>query len=122
MENEWEKEFIEKGADLEHKRWARWHQYCRTIWTPEMIKRWDRQSRTPYIALSEKEKESDRKEVRKYLPFIHQLLAEQKAEILKRLPSVREIEQELFKNQHPYIPYSIRFTKAFIKEKLEGKK
>lgn len=24
---EWEKEFIEKGADLEHTRWANWQQY-----------------------------------------------------------------------------------------------
>ena len=22
--NLWEKEFVEKGTDLEHKRWARW--------------------------------------------------------------------------------------------------
>ena len=79
----WEKEFVEKGADLEHKRWTGWQSYLfsKSKWTKngylipkELCFRWQKQIDTPYSKLSEKEKESDRKEVRKYLFFIRQLL------------------------------------------------
>ena len=81
----WEKEFVEKGADLEHKRWVGWQSYLfsKSEWTKngylipkELCFRWQRQIDTPYSKLSEEEKESDRIEVRKYLPLIRQLLKE----------------------------------------------
>ncbi|MCC7570826.1 hypothetical protein KO465_05790 [Candidatus Micrarchaeota archaeon] len=81
------KEFIEKGAVLEHERWARWQAYLfsKSEWTKdgylipkELCKRWQRQIDTPYPKLSEKEKESDREEVRKYLPIIINLLKDKK--------------------------------------------
>ncbi len=72
MENEPNDPLIEKLAAIEHKRWARWHKYCRTNWTPENIARWDRQAETPYSDLSESEKESDRKEVREYFDIVFQ--------------------------------------------------
>jgi len=73
-----EKEFIEKGANLEHQRWARWQTWCHKVLrencpSPELervLERWDRQIKTPYSELSEQEKESDRKETRNYLPFL----------------------------------------------------
>jgi len=83
----WEKEFVEKGADLEHKRWAGWQSYLfsKSEWTKngylipkELCFRWQKQIDTPYSKLSEERKESDRIEVRKYVPLIRQLLIQEK--------------------------------------------
>ena len=69
-------ELMEALADIEHKRWASWQQYvfdkCSVVdgnvvipgWA---VENWKRQINTPYADLSEKEKEADRREVRKYL-------------------------------------------------------
>ena len=82
-----EKEIVENGADLEHKRWAGWQSYLfsKSEWTKngylipkELCFRWQRQIDTPYSKLSEEEKESDRIEVWKYLPLIRQLLKDEK--------------------------------------------
>ena len=104
----WEKEFVEKGADLEHKKWVGWQSYLsKSEWTKngylipkELCIRWQRQIDTPYSKLSEEEKESDRIEVRKYIPLIRQLLIQEKAkdrqkfiEILEKLKG--ELKQEL---------------------------
>ena len=77
----WEKEFVEKGANLEHSRWAKWQNYLHSFlaWNDEIKawvlphekkEHWDSQIRTPYSYLSEHEKEMDRKETREYLPLI----------------------------------------------------
>lgn len=81
-----EKEFVEKGADLEHDRWARWQKYmfslCEKLETGSMIipvefvERWQRQIDTPYADLSEQEKESDREQVRPYLPILQEKIKE----------------------------------------------
>lgn len=86
----WEETFIEAGAKLEHARWARWqnhvHNQCSVnqfgdwILPPEVRERWQRQINAPYSELSEAEKESDRREVREYLPLIAGLLAHAKEE------------------------------------------
>lgn len=76
-----EGELMEQLADIEHDRWAGWQQYVHSkcipsdkegIWEigEEFIMRWNRQINTPYPMLSEKEKESDREQVRRYLPLI----------------------------------------------------
>ena len=87
QEENWEKEFVEKGADLEHKRWARWQSYLfsKSEWTKngylipkELCIKWQKQIDTPYSKLSEEEKESDRIEVRKYIPLIRKLLKDEK--------------------------------------------
>lgn len=84
----WEDEFVEKGAALEHARWAGWQNYLHTFLTwngtawelpHDKKERWEEQTRTPYSMLSEAEKESDRKEARTYLPLIRSLLAAQHA-------------------------------------------
>ena len=97
--NNWEKEFIEKGAALEHDRWAKWQKWMHgrvydssksinphlKVIPTEDFNRWERQIATKYEQLSDKEKESDRIEVRKYLPLIQDLLTkkdqEHKAEL-----------------------------------------
>jgi len=88
---QFDKEFIEKGADLEHQRWARWQKWCHKVLrencpSPELekvLERWDRQIATSYSELSETEKESDRKETRNYLSLFHSqinLILEQEKE------------------------------------------
>jgi glycerophosphoryl diester phosphodiesterase len=66
---------------MEHIRWAKWQNYLHSFlkWNEENYgwilpheqkDRWQTQIQTPYSMLSEKEKESDRKESRNYIPFL----------------------------------------------------
>ena len=72
--------FVEKGADIEHNRWARWQKWCNEVLreycpSPELekvLERWDKQIATSYAELSEEDKEKDRKQTRAYLPLLHQ--------------------------------------------------
>jgi hypothetical protein len=41
----------------------------------DLVQRWQKQIDTPYAELSEKEKESDREQVRRYVPLIIQALS-----------------------------------------------
>jgi len=76
---------IEALAVIEHERWSHWQRYMhgRCICQPDgslvipadLVRRWQKQIDTPYAELSEKEKESDREQVRKYVPLIAQALA-----------------------------------------------
>ena len=73
---------IEKLADIEHERWAKWQQYMHSklqknpyqgfpyLLDEEWVERWSKQIGTDYEYLSEKEKESDREQVRPYLSLI----------------------------------------------------
>ncbi len=77
---------MEELAALEHERWASWQRYLHSKCRPhigqdggmtgalvipaELVERWERQIDTPYADLSEREKESDRAEVRKYMQII----------------------------------------------------
>jgi hypothetical protein len=68
---------IERLAAAEHARWAGWMNYlfglCEmhadgSATIPSgLVERWQRQVRTPYAELSEREKQSDRGEVLKIL-------------------------------------------------------
>src|SRR5665811_31967 len=58
--DETEREIIEKLAALEHKQWGHWTEHILSNLTPENIRKWKRQIKTPYSKLSEKEKDSDR--------------------------------------------------------------
>ena len=71
-------ELREQLAAIEHERWADWQKWCHKVLrennpSPEIgdvLERWDRQIETPYAKLSEKEKDSDREQVDRYLPLI----------------------------------------------------
>ena len=77
---------IDDLAALEHERWAHWQRYMHdnghlepdgSITLPaELVRRWQSQIETDYGELSEAEKESDREQVRRYLPLIANTLAE----------------------------------------------
>ncbi len=72
--------FVDRLAAVEHERWAHWQQYmhnqCRStadgslVIPAELVARWSSQIATPYGELSEAERESDREQVRRYLPLI----------------------------------------------------
>lgn len=75
---------VDELADIEHARWAKWQRYLHAkaekqidgslLIPAELVERWERQIATPYQALSEDEKESDREQVREYLPVIKDAL------------------------------------------------
>ena len=116
------KQFVEKGADLEHDRWARWQKYLFSKCTPhktlsrnaktnqeeeietgnlvinrDLVERWQRQINTPYAELSEAEKESDRKETRNYLPLLEetiQLIIDGVVEMVKEELEIQNKVQE----------------------------
>lgn len=77
---------VEKLAAVEHDRWAHWQRYMHSkaerrpdgalILPAELVKRWEAQISTRYDDLSEAEKDSDREQVRRYLPLIAAALAE----------------------------------------------
>ncbi len=72
----------EKIAALVHDSWARWmqHLFSRSIKNqdgsvtipPELVVRWETQIDTPYKALTETEKNSDRKEADVYVAALTQ--------------------------------------------------
>ena len=71
---------MEKLADAEHERWSHWQRYLHSkcertddgslVIPAHLVERWETQMNTPYSVLSEEEKESDREQVRRYLPII----------------------------------------------------
>ena len=108
-------EFVEKGANLEHDRWARWQKYmfskCKKhiilkkegqfgelkefetgalIVPKSLVDKWFRQIDTPYSELSKEEKESDRKETRNYLPLLSQALSQQLDELKGKIKNLEK--------------------------------
>lgn len=80
-------ELIEELAASEHDRWSRWmkHLFDKCEWAPGddgtcqtasaiippwAQQNWQRQMNTPYADLTEKEKESDRKEARRTIDIV----------------------------------------------------
>jgi hypothetical protein len=71
---------LEALAALEHERWSHWQRYLHSKCIPgsdgslmipaELVSRWTVQMSTPYAALSEQEKESDREQVRQTIEVI----------------------------------------------------
>jgi len=75
---------MEELADIEHQRWSHWQRYMHSkcerksdgslVIPSELVGQWERQIATPYDSLTESEKESDRDQVRRYLPIVLQAL------------------------------------------------
>ncbi len=73
-------DLLEKLAAIEHERWAHWQRFMHAqgrrqpdgslVLPPESVARWDRLIDTPYALLTDKERESDREQVRRYLPIV----------------------------------------------------
>ena len=79
---------LDKLADIEHERWSHWQSYLHSCGKPQpdgslvlpadLVKKWSEQINTRYEDLSEAEKESDRAQVRKYLPLIAEAFSDAK--------------------------------------------
>jgi hypothetical protein len=79
---------LDQLAAAEHERWAHWQQYVHDHCTSNpdgsltipaaLAERWSVQIKTPYSELSDQEKESDRDQVRRYLPIIQHAIGEQR--------------------------------------------
>lgn len=75
-----EKALLEQLAAIEHERWAHWQRFMHgkgerrldgsLVLPADLVAKWDRLIDTPYTELSEKERESDRDQVRRYLPTV----------------------------------------------------
>lgn len=73
-------QLIDELAAIEHERWAHWqryvHDHCERqqdgslVIPAELAARWQAQIQTPYVELTERERDSDREQVRRYLPVI----------------------------------------------------
>lgn len=71
---------LDRLAAEEHERWAHWQQYVHEQCQPgpdgsliipaELVHRWTEQINTPFAQLTDAEKDSDRDQVRRYLPII----------------------------------------------------
>ena len=78
---------IEQLAAVEHERWSHWQRYVHSkgvrqpdgslLLPADLVARWEKQTDTKYADLDEQERESDREQVRKYLPIIASALAAQ---------------------------------------------
>lgn len=70
----------ERLAAIEHERWSHWQRYMHnncisqpdgSLLVPaDLVARWEKQMTTKYEELNDNEKESDREQVRKYLPLL----------------------------------------------------
>mgnify|MGYP001341674357 CR=1 FL=1 len=77
-------EIVERLAAMEHERWAHWqryvHDHCEhredgsLVIPPDLAARWQVQIETPYAELNEHEQESDREQVRAFMPTVIEAL------------------------------------------------
>ena len=105
MTDEERAQLREELADQEHERWSRWMRYLFDKCLPgrngdliipvQSIRHWQRQIDTPYSELSEKEKDSDRKEADNTLRLLEPFLKAHAASA--RRDELRETIAELDK-------------------------
>ncbi|GLR90903.1 hypothetical protein [Bradyrhizobium iriomotense] len=77
---------LEELAALEHQRWAHWQKYVHEkgrrqpdgslVLPADLVSRWERQFNTFYADLTDEEKNSDRDQVKKYLPILERWLSQ----------------------------------------------
>lgn len=65
-------ELREQLAELEHKQWVHWTDYMLSNLEAGNIERWEKQIKTSYFELTEKEKEADRKWADKVLSLVQE--------------------------------------------------
>lgn len=73
-------QLVDELAAIEHERWAHWqryvHDHCERqqdgslVIPADLAARWEAQIQTRYVELTERERDSDREQVRRYLPVI----------------------------------------------------
>jgi len=78
-------QLVDELAAIEHERWAHWQRYVHAkcahmadgslVIPAHLVAKWEAQINAPFDALTESEKESDREQVRRYLPLIERRIA-----------------------------------------------
>lgn len=92
-------EFMEKAAEIEHIRWAKWQNHFHSFltWNDDIQawvlphdkkSHWQSQIETPYSMLTEYEKSMDRKETEDYFKFFASKLHAKEEEIQQDVHSV----------------------------------
>lgn len=71
---------VERLAALEHERWSHWQRYMHgkaerapdgsLVIPADLADHWKRQMETSYEELGDNERDSDREQVRRYLPLV----------------------------------------------------
>ena len=71
---------LERLSSIEHERWAHWQRYMHSkselrpdgsmVVPAKLVAQWSRQIDTPYDQLTPDEQESDREQVRRYIPEV----------------------------------------------------
>ena len=86
----------EKLAEIEHERWADWQRWVHDVYNNPTqrfevaIKNWERQIKTPYSELSDKEKASDMEQVDRYWHLIDEYIDSLVPEPLDDFPGYNE--------------------------------
>ena len=103
-------EWLERLADLEHKRWAGWQRHLHKLCTPtpdgslvipaERVNHWEGRINTSYTDLPGYSQEADRKEARKTLDIIDpDLLAEGRRLMLEQQKEIAKLRSALAQNE-----------------------
>jgi len=123
----------EKLANIEHQRWSDWQKYLHSkciknndggLTIPkESVEHWEKQINTDYKDLTEKEKDSDREQVDRYLPIIADQI--QKAYSNGReeaIKQIRKMETDSYSLKGAYFNENIDFIcKKLLSIQSKGK-
>jgi len=123
MTKEIKEELREKLAEIEHQRWADWQKWCHKVLREncpsleleKVLKRWDKQIATDYKDLTEKEKDSDRKQVDGYWSLIQKALSNNTKRVKKEIESI--VSKHIGSCDHPC--EECRTAREILKE-IEG--
>lgn len=139
------KELLEQCASVEHERWAKWQKYMHSkcfehtinslnattkqfediptgnlIIPRELRNRWERQINLIYEELSEQEKESDREQVRMYLPIFIKILKERDEAIREMIEQY--LDEQIKSRREAYKEFRLREDEGEISAYLSMKR
>jgi hypothetical protein len=107
-------------ADFEHARWSDWQEWVHgrcvqnddgSLTIPaEDVERWNRQIETDYLELSEEEKDSDRKQVDRYLHLIEDFI----------IDAVQEQAEQLTQTDVSPREQSLRTHNQLLRQRYQG--
>lgn len=115
-QNKDREELREKLADIEHQRWSDWMSYLfkrcgcpkngeDAVIPAEWADRWGIQMNTDYSELTEKEKDSDREQVDRYLDLVESYTKKKVEEALKKVDFKQvsnPLEEEKYESDKGY--------------------
>ncbi len=111
---------LERLAELEHQQWAHWTRYLMNNFDNDHIELWDRLCDTPYINLTEQEKNSDREWARKVIGLMesHIIQPSKLEEINAVLNEIKDLANHILTNRDAAPDIAIIIEVAKIEEML----